>query len=93
MFNKQRMNKKEYRALLKHPKWKTKRMQIIKRDGYACKVCGKKKYLQVHHKYYEGDKSPWQYPNKALITLCSVCHKKEHKRKDISSFFRKKNKK
>jgi hypothetical protein len=34
--------------------------------------------LNVHHKYYMEGKEPWEYDDKALITLCPDCHKKEH---------------
>lgn len=34
--------------------------------------------LHVHHKYYIEDKSPWEYDNDALITLCSDCHSETH---------------
>lgn len=37
--------------------------------------------LHVHHKYYIIGRKPWEYPNDALITLCSDCHEKLHKLK------------
>lgn len=36
------------------------------------------KGLNVHHKYYVKGKSPWEYSDEALITLCEDCHKKAH---------------
>ncbi|KAA5826247.1 hypothetical protein FPF71_05380 [Algibacter amylolyticus] len=39
--------------------------------------------LNVHHKYYQKGKSAWEYDNEALITLCRICHKKEHMRNKI----------
>ena len=36
--------------------------------------------LQVHHLDYFSNKDPWNYPDDMLITLCSVCHKKEENR-------------
>lgn len=35
--------------------------------------------LHVHHKYYVDGRKPWDYPNDALITLCSECHEKLHR--------------
>lgn len=35
--------------------------------------------LHVHHKYYVLGRKPWEYPDEALITLCSDCHEKLHK--------------
>ena len=34
--------------------------------------------LNVHHKYYVKGKTPWEYKDDALITLCENCHKKRH---------------
>lgn len=87
------MNKQEYKELLKLPEWQAKRMRILKRDQFICTGCGKKTRLQVHHKYYESDKLPWEYPDKALVTLCSTCHKKEHEGRKIGTFFKKTKKK
>ena len=36
------------------------------------------KNLHVHHKYYQRSKSPWDYPNEALVTLCWKCHEDIH---------------
>lgn len=35
-------------------------------------------YLHVHHKYYIHGKYPWDYPDSALVTVCSGCHQKIH---------------
>lgn len=37
------------------------------------------KALNVHHKYYVKGRTPWEYDNDALITLCQDCHCLEHK--------------
>jgi len=68
----------KYRDELLDPKWKRKRMTILRRDGYKCTVCGSKKELSVHHTYYKTGKRPWQYPNQSLLTLCQDCHHKFH---------------
>lgn len=80
------MTKKQYRVLLKSPLWKKKREKILLRDDNTCQVCGKKRYLQVHHIWYIVDKKPWQVPDSYLITLCRVCHKLAHKGKSIKDF-------
>jgi 5-methylcytosine-specific restriction endonuclease McrA len=69
---------RQYRLLLKDNKWKHKAKEIRARDRNLCVKCGAKGRLQVHHLYYVEDKMPWEYPNDALVTLCSVCHRKEH---------------
>ena len=70
------MTKESYSELLKDPRWQKKRLLIMQRDKWTCQDCGwKESTLHVHHKYYIPDKKPWEYPNKALITLCEGCHK------------------
>lgn len=72
-------NKTEYSKLLLTKQWKSKRVEILCRDGYKCTKCSRgKPILHVHHKYYVLNVMPWEYPNNALITLCNICHKKEH---------------
>jgi 5-methylcytosine-specific restriction endonuclease McrA len=67
--------------------WAAQRKRALERDGYKCRVCGKKigkvKHdYGVHHitpyKAYAGD---YQAANKLsnLITLCRVCHPKAEK--------------
>lgn len=73
----------KYQKLLKSPKWKKKRLRILKRDGFKCTKCGNTKTLQVHHLYYIFPRMPWQYPDTALITLCNKCHKLEHQTSTI----------
>mgnify|MGYP006366380823 FL=1 len=82
------MTKERYSELLKHPKWKEKRMRILDRDGKRCRKCNSTKNLQVHHTYYSGDKNPWDYPDSCLITLCKKCHEKEHEDKPIYKFLK-----
>jgi len=42
--------------------------------------------LHVHHKYYQEETFPWDYPDEALITLCWRCHKKLHEEEKIEWF-------
>lgn len=39
--------------------------------------------LNIHHKYYIYNHSPWEYENDALITLCENCHKNRHEKSKI----------
>lgn len=39
--------------------------------------------LHVHHKYYQISKKAWEYNDRALITLCSDCHRIEHETNSI----------
>ena len=50
------------------------------RDSFLCHLCFEKdKTLNVHHRYYEKNKNPWDYDDEALITLCEECHGRVHK--------------
>lgn len=63
----------------KDPRWQKKRLEIMKRDDFACRSCGdKESTLNVHHAYYEKGKKPWEYPDSILITWCEKCHKLNH---------------
>lgn len=82
------MNRNEYRKLLLDDRWKEKAKYIKTRDKYTCQECGKKDcLLDVHHKNYILGSKPWEIPSRYLITLCRLCHKKEHTKKPINKFY------
>lgn len=86
--------KDKYYESLNDERWKKRRKEILERDNYTCQWCGRKNNLQVHHKYYEiypnGDRVfPWDYPDKALITLCKNCHRWWHDTHKTKTYFRK----
>jgi 5-methylcytosine-specific restriction endonuclease McrA len=68
-----------YTELLKDVRWQKKRLEIMKRDGFQCLVCGEAFALTVHHLHYEPNKKPWEYDNETLVTLCDGCHGILHK--------------
>ncbi len=80
--------KTSYSLLLKNPAWQKKRLQILERDNFACKMCGDKNNpLHIHHKRYINDNLPWEYQDDDLITLCEYCHKWiERSQKEIIGF-------
>jgi len=73
----------EYSNKLKHPNWQKKRLKILERDNFKCQSCfSKNKELIVHHLIYDYSiKSPWNYPDETLITLCKDCHNSIHSTK------------
>lgn len=79
-------NKEKHSIEINSPEWKSKRIEILKRDGRKCRHCGSKERLHVHHCIYLFGKKLWEVPNKYLITLCENCHNKVHKNKPISDF-------
>lgn len=54
--------------------WHARRRSVLRRDGYACTVCGDRNDLQVHH--VKGLKS-WKV--KDLRTLCRTHHRQVHR--------------
>lgn len=64
-----------YSEKLRDPRWQKMRLQIMERDGFKCRECGDQtKTLNVHHRWYEKGKAPWEYDDFALMTLCEECH-------------------
>jgi hypothetical protein len=62
-----------YKRKLSSPKWQKKRLEILKRDKWKCKLCkDTETELHVHHINYSGE--PWEAPNSDLVTLCAHCH-------------------
>jgi len=71
------MARPAYSDLLRDPRWQRKRLEIMERDQWRCVECGEgSTELQVHHRYYEKDREPWEYPDPSLVTLCDPCHEK-----------------
>lgn len=68
------MANKSYSERLKHPKWQEKRLKILKRDKFCCRLCrDNETTLNIHHLEYSNGE-PWEIDNKYLITLCEDCH-------------------
>lgn len=59
--------------------WQMVRLQVLKRDGYRCRECGKPGRLEVHHRIRLQDGgAPYDPAN--LETLCrSPCHFDKHR--------------
>lgn len=70
------MSEKSYSDKLKSPKWQKKRLEIMRRDKFRCRLCkDEETQLSVHHKEYINGNEPWDYDNSYLVTLCEHCHK------------------
>ena len=75
---------KTYSEKLRDPRWQKKRLEIMQRDGWACRKCfSRTKTLNVHHYFYRRGLEPWEYGDDALLTVCEDCHAAEHGRIDI----------
>ena len=70
-------SKQAYVRKLKGPRWQKKRLEILNRDNFTCRLCNDtESTLHVHHKRYSAGE-PWDIPNSALVTLCESCHEAE----------------
>lgn len=67
-----------YAEQLIDKRWLIRRKEILNKKGYVCSKCGSTLYLQVHHLRYVWGKMAWEYKDKDLIVLCSLCHEKAH---------------
>ena len=68
----------KYAEKFKDPKWQNTRLRILERDKFRCFQCfNKEKTLHIHHRVYKPNADPWDYNDKALITLCEDCHETE----------------
>lgn len=72
-------NRKNYSEQRLDPRWQKRRLEIMQRDDFKCtECCAEDKTLNVHHVYYTRGADVWDYPDHALLTLCSDCHEAEH---------------
>lgn len=73
--------KESYKQKLLDPRWQKKRLEILHRDDFRCRVCNDgASTLHVHHKAYIHGRAPWDYEDEYFIALCDKCHEKAHKR-------------
>lgn len=76
-----------YQSKLKSPHWQKKRLQVLNRDKWRCKLCkDEETTLHVHHLEYEPKKQPWEYPLSNFVTLCEHCHKEVELLKEKNHF-------
>ena len=74
----------KYTEKLKNPRWQKKRLEILQRDDYKCRLCNDgDSTLHVHHKYYKRNRDPWEYEDVTYITLCTSCHGKAHEQEVV----------
>lgn len=79
------MTKLTYREQLRHPNWQRKRLEIMERDEFKCRMCGDNETtLNVHHKHYHKGHMPWEYEEWELVTLCEPCHENMHETNDAA---------
>lgn len=75
-----------YSDQLKSPKWQKKRLQVLNRDKFTCKLCkDTETTLHIHHIEYTADFA-WEEPIENLVTLCEHCHKEVEQIKNDIDF-------
>jgi 5-methylcytosine-specific restriction endonuclease McrA len=52
--------------------------QILRRDNWRCESCGTMSNLEVHHSEFRSHSGADSEEN--LITLCTACHARVHRR-------------
>lgn len=73
------MAKTTYAQKLRDPRWQKRRLEVMQRDGFACRLCGNdRETLNVHHLVYERNGEPWDTHPDLLVTLCQPCHEEFH---------------
>lgn len=66
-----------YQDYLGSEVWKSIRQKILDRDGYRCRICGKRTCV-VHHRNYDSATMSGDSLD-SLISLCRGCHKSVHR--------------
>lgn len=68
-----------YSSKLKDPRWQRRRLEVLQRDEFTCRMCGdSKSTLHVHHKRYVKGRQPWEYEGRDLVSVCEACHEDAH---------------
>lgn len=60
-----------YLTYIKSPAWAARRRRALTRAGYRCQLCGKERWLHVHHNRYE---NLGHEADIDLTVLCKECH-------------------
>ena len=64
---------------LNRRRWERVRRQVLDRDGWRCRECGRAGRLEVHHRVeLRHGGAPYDAMN--LETLCRFCHIDRHRR-------------
>ena len=67
-----------YNEELQSREWEAYRNFILTVKGSVCEVCGKRTWLQIHHKAYKKGSKAWEYLPGEVVVLCRDCHENIH---------------
>ncbi len=62
------------RWALKRREWQSVRHAVLERDGWACRTCGDRRRLEVHHVKRVAHHPEHAFNPDACLTLCTSCH-------------------
>lgn len=68
------MAKRPGRWALQRREWQAVRHAVLERDGWACRHCGSRRRLEVHHKLRVADRPDLAFDPGNCMTLCAPCH-------------------
>ena len=75
-----------YWQKLRDPRWQKRRLEILQRDKFTCRLCADDaSTLHVHHLRYERGADPWESLGFSLLTVCENCHEAMHQEQYGSS--------
>jgi len=69
------IRKAQYKLYLQSDEWAERRLRILRRDNYTCRICSSTTNLHVHHLTYDRKYNESDYD---LITICKDCHEIVH---------------
>jgi len=73
--------RREYRRhsakVTRGPRWKALRLQVLRRDGFACRQCGARGRLVVDHVKPVRDRPDLAWVLDNLQALCPGCHSRK----------------
>ena len=64
------------RWALKRREWQSVRHKVLERDGWACRTCGDRLRLEVHHVKRVAHHPTLAFDPGNCMTLCASCHTK-----------------
>jgi len=74
--------KAKYREYLRSEAWRNKRIEVLKKHGSNCRICGSPYRIEIHHKRYtkRGESILGNESTSDLLSICHDCHMLWHRK-------------